>query len=76
MATQAYIIDAESRLPDIDATEVASAFRHELRLNGNGHPYPENRDCWGTLWLNTLRHVKSHPSLKVLSDALAQEFDH
>jgi hypothetical protein len=73
MATQSYIISAENRIVELDSIvqETAKAFRAECQSDPLCHPYPENRDCWGTLWLNalTLRN-----SLESLLSALDKEF--
>ena len=41
----------------------------------DGRPYPENRDWWGTLWVNASSRLEDHPRLRPLVEALAEEFD-
>jgi hypothetical protein len=77
MANHAYIIDAENNLETMDegtAREVASNFIWESEAEGTGHPYPENRDCWGTLWVNATILLPKNPALAYLVSVLNTEF--
>lgn len=77
MATHAYIIAAEDQLKimtDDDVDHVIGAYRREGVADGTGRPYPENRDLWGTLYVNACNAVRDNPALRPLVDLLEVEF--
>jgi hypothetical protein len=77
MATQAFIIRAEdnlAHLTDAEIDEVIEAFEAEGRHTGHGRPYRENRDYWGTLWMNAMRLQPKNPGLDRLIKTLNREF--